>query len=244
MSELLESRLEALARSRGADFFGIADLAPARVEVLRLGGEAVASYPRAVSIGIELSHEIVDRLPEGAVRDVVAAYRGHIDSVKEALRQIEAELADRLRQAGYSALAIPVSERKDERFPESIFSHKLAAHLAGLGWIGKSCLLVTPEVGPRARWTTVLTNAPLAPTGEAEHERCGNCRKCVDICPVGAFSGRGFRAAEPREARFDAFTCDDRCAEVERETGFKTCGLCVYVCPFGRRASERARRAG
>jgi epoxyqueuosine reductase len=240
----LEFRLEALARSYGAGFFGIADLAPAHKEVRRLGGDEVASYPRAVSIGIGLSHEVVDRLPERGEREVAAAYRGHIDEIKEELRQIEAELAGALRRNSHSALVIPVSERKDERYPEAIFSHKLAAHLAGLGWIGKSCLLVTPEVGPRVRWTTVLTDAPLQPSGESEAERCGNCRNCVDICPVGAFSGRDFQAAEPREARFNALACDDYCAEVERKTGFKTCGLCVYVCPFGRRASKRTRRAG
>ena len=166
VTEALESRLEALARSRGARFFGIADLAPAREEVRRLGGEEVASFPRAVSTGIALSHEIVDRLPERRRREVAAAYRGHIDEVKEALRQIEAELTATLRGEGHSTLAIPVSERKDARYPDAIFSHKLAAHLAGLGWIGKSCLLVTPEVGPRVRWTTVLTDAPLEPAGE------------------------------------------------------------------------------
>jgi epoxyqueuosine reductase len=244
MTAPLESRLEALARSRGARFFGTCDLAPAREEVRRLGGEEIASYPRAVSIGIALSHEIVDRLSAWREREVAAAYRGQMDEIKTRLREIGAELAEMLRREGHSALAIPVSERKDERYPEAVFSHKLAARLAGLGWIGKSCLLVTPELGPRARWTTVLADAPLAPTGETLVERCGNCRKCVEICPVGAFSGRGFQAAEPREARFDALACDDYVAEMKRETGFKTCGLCVYVCPFGRRASERARRAG
>jgi epoxyqueuosine reductase QueG len=241
VTEALESRLEALARSRGARFFGIADLAPAREEVRRLGGEEVASFPRAVSTGIALSHEIVDRLPERRRREVAAAYRGHIDEVKEALRQIEAELTATLRGEGHSTLAIPVSERKDARYPDAIFSHKLAAHLAGLGWIGKSCLLVTPEVGPRVRWTTVLTDAPLEPAGELASERCGSCRKCVEICPVEAFSGRAFHADEAREARFDALACDRYIAEAERKTGFKTCGLCVYVCPFGCRASERAR---
>jgi epoxyqueuosine reductase QueG len=239
----LEARLEALVRERGAHFFGIADLAPAREEVRRLGGKAVASFPRAVSIGIALSHEIVDRLPERARPEVAGAYRAHIDEIKDALRRTEAELAEVLRQEGHSTLAIPVSERKDERYPDAIFSHKLAARLAGLGWIGKSCLLVTPEIGPRVRWTTVLTDAPLQPTGEPVAERCGNCRKCIEICPAGAFSGRAFQIGEPREARFDALACDSYMAEVERQTGFKTCGLCAYVCPSGRRASARARLA-
>jgi epoxyqueuosine reductase QueG len=33
--------------------------------------------------------------------------------------------------------------------------------LAGLGWIGKSCSLISPHFGPRLRLVTVLTNAPL-----------------------------------------------------------------------------------
>ena len=244
MTPALGARLEALAKSRGARFFGIADLAPAREEALRLGGDEVAAFPLAISIGIALSHEIVDQLPDARRREVAARYRGHTDEVKETLRRIGAELTDLLREEGHSALAIPVSERKDERYPEAIFSHKLAAHLAGLGWIGKSCLLVTPELGPRVRWTTVLTDAPLQPTDGPGAERCDNCRKCVDICPVEAFSGRAFKVGEPREARFDALACDSYFDRVEKETGYRTCGLCVYACPFGRRAAARETRRG
>jgi epoxyqueuosine reductase len=87
-----------------------------------------------------------------------------------------------------------------------LFSHKLVAHLAGLGWIGKSCLLVTLEVGPRVRWASVLTDAPLM-AGEPLEERCGECRGCVEVCPVGAFSGRSFFSDEPRAARLDVFKC-------------------------------------
>jgi|GEM_PF-5677834 hypothetical protein len=54
MTAPLESRLEALARSRGSRFFGTCDLAPACEEVRRLGGEEIASYPSAVSTGIAL----------------------------------------------------------------------------------------------------------------------------------------------------------------------------------------------
>ncbi|UCG16502.1 MAG: epoxyqueuosine reductase, partial [Phycisphaerales bacterium] len=116
------------------------------------------------------------------------------------------------------------------------FSHKLAAHLAGLGWIGKSCLLITPEVGPRVRWTTVLTDAPLATTGEAMDERCGDCDQCVEICPAGAVTGRAFRADEPRDARFDTSKCDGYFATMkEQDPETAVCGMCLYVCPHGRR---------
>lgn len=120
----------------------------------------------------------------------------------------------------------------DERLL-GLFSHKLAAHLAGLGWIGKSCLLVTPEVGPRVRWASILTDAPL-PAGEPIPQRCGNCRECVEACPAQAFTGRSFRQDESREARFDVFKCREYTREREKAMGVGACGMCVYICPHGR----------
>jgi len=47
--------------------------------------------------------------------------------------------------------------------------------------------------------------------------------------------GRAFHADEPREARFDAPACDRRFREEEARTGIAVCGMCLWVCPFGRR---------
>jgi epoxyqueuosine reductase QueG len=116
-----------------------------------------------------------------------------------------------------------------------MFSHKMAAHLAGLGWIGKSCLLITPQVGPRVRWVSVLTDAPLEVTGEPMVEQCGSCQECVEICPVQAFTGRPFREEEPREMRYDAGKCDRYFRKMKEKNGdLAICGLCLYVCPHGR----------
>jgi len=106
-----------------------------------------------------------------------------------------------------------------------VFSHKLAAHLAGLGWIGKSCLLITPSFGPRVRFVTVLTDAPLSP-GAPLNRKCGKCRACILACPVQAFKGVEFRATDPVETRFDRWVCEEY-----RRT--HPCGLCVAKCPFG-----------
>lgn len=124
--------------------------------------------------------------------------------------------------------------RTVDREIRSIFSHKLAAHLAGLGWIGKNCFLVTPDHGPRVRWVSVLTDAPLQPTGTPMDPRCGNCTVCIDICPEKAFTGRMFAATEPREARFDASACDRHFWELEQAHGVPVCGLYLYACPWGR----------
>jgi epoxyqueuosine reductase len=116
-----------------------------------------------------------------------------------------------------------------------MFSHKLGAHLAGHGWIGKSCLLVTKEHGPRVRFVSVLTDAPLTPNGGPMGQRCGDCTECVDICPVQAFAGKNFREDEPREKRYDARRCCDYFAAMKAEGKLKVCGMCLYVCPYGRK---------
>ena len=232
----LDGKVRVRAEGIGADFFGVADLSPAYEAILEQGGPVIAEFPRAISIGIVLPHAIVDQLPQRADRAVAMTYRHHAyDVVNQRLDHIASQLSSVLQREGYSALPVPASQTVDEERLCGIFSHKMTAHLAGLGWIGKSCLLVTPEVGPRVRWATVLTDAPLKATGEPMEVRCGKCQQCVEICPAQAFTGQPFREGEPREVRFAAHKCREYRAEMEEATGLRTCGLCLYVCPHGRK---------
>jgi epoxyqueuosine reductase len=218
-----------------ADFLGVADLSLAQEAVLEQGGDLVAGYPRAVSLGISLLHPLVDQLPRRAERAVAVGYRQNAyDIINLRLDQLSSRVGSWLQRRGYKALPIPASKRVDDARICGLFSHKLATHLAGLGWIGKSCLLITPEAGPRVRWVTVLTDAPLQATGTPMEQRCGDCQQCVQVCPVQAFTGRPFITSEPREARFDARKCDDYFVEMERMGGIAVCGMCLYICPYGK----------
>ncbi len=231
----LDDKVQRMAIDLGTDFYGIADTAPARDFIFQQGGDIAGSYPRAISIGIALLNPIVDQLPRRFEMGVAVSYRHHAyDAINDRLDSIASRLGSLLQNEGYRAYPIPASKRADDERICAVFSHKLAAHLAGLGWIGKSCLLVTPEAGPRVRLATVLTDAPLKPTGHAMESRCGDCRECVDVCPVGAFTGRPFLEAEPREARYDARRCEQYHQELERKNGVGVCGMCLYICPFGK----------
>jgi epoxyqueuosine reductase QueG len=66
-------------------------------------------------------------------------------------------------------------------------------------------------------------------------QKCGNCTECVDICPTRAFTGRAFDEHEPREARYDPKKCADYFAEMRARNQIDVCGMCVYVCPWGRK---------
>lgn len=233
----LENELRDSVMGWGADYFGIADLTLAREAILEQGGREIAQYPRSLSVGIALFHTIVDQLPRRPDRSVAVSYRSHCyDIINARLDQIISLAASTLQRRGYSAFPIPAAKRVDDDRICAIFSHKLSAHLAGLGWIGKNCLLITPDMGPRVRWATVLTDAPLATTGRPIDARCGDCRECVDICPIKGFTGRPFRAEEPRAVRFDAGKCDRYFSKMkEKDAETAVCGLCLYTCPYGRR---------
>ncbi|MDD1716610.1 MAG: epoxyqueuosine reductase, partial [Methanolinea sp.] len=225
MSSSLDARIRSLAFSLGADYFGIADLGQARDFIRRMGGDRVARYPVAVAIGIRLSDDLVDLLPEGDTEGAILYRHNGYEVLNQMLDQIAVRVANEIQQAGYRAFPVPASRRTDDREIRGIFSQKLAAHLAGHGWIGKNCLLVTPDHGPRVRWVSVLSDAPLEPMGTPLESGCGDCTACVDICPSRAFTGRPFHPDEPRDARFDAAACDRYFRETEKEKGVAICGL-------------------
>ncbi len=238
--DVLEKHLRAEALTLSADYFGVADLSPAQGLVREQGGQMMAQFPRAISVGVVMPFAIVEHLARHKDKRVATAYHSHsYEILNRRLDEITSQLSSTLQREGYRAFPVPASQRVDEERLYGLFSHKLAAHLAGLGWIGKSCLLVTPEVGPRVRWASILTDASLT-AGQPLAERCGECMECVETCPAHAFSGRNFQAGEPREARFDVFECNGYLRQREEQVSVRVCGMCVYVCPYGRRQGRGA----
>ena len=228
----LRGKLESLAKEMGATYFGIADLTPARQRISEQGGEFLTQFPRAVSHGFVLTDGIVNTLVHHKNIAALNTYWHYVYRIiNPRLDSISMMLAQSLDKAGFQAFVVPSSQTVDRTKLASVFSHKLAAHLAGLGWIGKSALLITPEHGPRVRWGTVLTDAPLE-TGTPMEEMCRDCRACVKGCPAHAFTGQAFDKTRPRSEIFAAESCDHYLSK--REALHTACGMCVYICPFGR----------
>ncbi len=226
--------LAKLAKRLGADMFGVADLTVAHDFVCKHGGEYLGKYSRAISIGIRLLDAVVDELYRHEDPPVIYTYKALWTSVNSRLDHIALLLAKRIQEEGYRAYLIPASQTINSNKHIGAISHKFVSNLAGLGWIGKSCLLITPNYGPRVRLATILTNAPLK-TGSPIDEKCNDCRKCVEICPVKAFTGVTFNPSEPRETRFNANLCSNYRKERDKKLGaiYMSCGLCVYICPYG-----------
>ena len=61
------------------------------------------------------------------------------------------------------------------------------AATAGLGWHGKSTMLIDEKLGTWFFLAEILTTIEL-PADEPVRERCGSCERCIRACPTGAIT--------------------------------------------------------
>jgi epoxyqueuosine reductase len=115
---------------------------------------------------------------------------------------------------------------------------KPLAAAAGIGWQGKHTNLVSREHGSWLFLGAILTAAELPPDA-AEEDRCGSCRRCLDVCPTDAF---------PAPYTLDARRCLSYLsiehkghipAEFRSSMGNRVfgCDDCLAVCPWNKFAA-------
>lgn len=210
---------------QGADLVGFADLS----DVESMG------YPRAVVVAIRLAQDVVREIEGGPTKAYYDAYH----DTNRRLDELVVKAEKRLKEEGYRAYAlqrslVPIS--KDHRTPLPL---KTIAYRTGLGWIGKSNLLLTPEYGGAFRLSAVLTDAPFETSEERMPSRCGSCTICVEGCPAKALTGNVWEAGMEREKMFDAFACADManrlCEENFGISDAEICGICFANCPYTKR---------
>ena len=217
--------LEKLAWQEGISLLGIADLLPIR-EAFHPSLQCIASgLPLGISLGLRLSNAIVDQLEGGPT----LLYKHHYKAANYRLDQVALRFAHHIQEQGYSALPVPASQMVDWEGQKGHLSHKLVARFGGLGWIGRSSLLVNPKYGARVRYATILTDMPLMPDRPLDLQ-CGDCRACIPLCPAAAIS----------EAGYDMGACVEMLKEFSsrRGIGVLICGMCVQACPFPRAGSR------
>ncbi|MHB8836340.1 MAG: NADH-quinone oxidoreductase subunit I [Candidatus Methylomirabilia bacterium] len=187
-------------------------------------GAEIAHLDRAISIGV------ARRLNEDTLGILTRLQ-------KRAVRHLKAQ--------GFRTLALPPdSDRKKDTFVSklySLFNHKMAATSAGIGWVGKNGLLISPEHGPRLSLATVLTDAPLPGDAPFETSLCGPCTLCRDHCPSQAITGAEWSRSKPFVELVRLGECRGHKAAKRQVTGKPNCGLCITVCPYGRKSVELSR---
>ncbi len=120
---------------------------------------------------------------------------------------------------------------------------------AGLGFIGKNCMLINPEIGCKIFLGEIITNLKLEydePIVESrvrciapsESTLCSSCDKCIKVCPTGVLR---------HDDLFDASRCINYLTieykgEIPNELAEKIgnrlfgCEDCINICPYQKNA--------
>ena len=233
----LNRKITNLLKSNYVDYIGFANLKLYQHELNEFGGNIVKGYNSGISIGIVIPDSIVDYLPQRSDLNVSCEYKIHgYDVLNQRLILIASVVSSYLNQKGFRSLPISASDRTNEDNAIPTVSHKMIAHIAGLGWIGKNCLLITKKHGPRVRFISILTNAPLKTVDNPLAQQCNDCEECMNACPVKAIIGKNFIQGESREERFDFLKCQNYFEKMKKTKKYDVCGMCLFSCPHGKKS--------
>jgi len=181
----LREEISSMARGMGIDKVGfttrerLAD-APPSADL----GYLLPSARSAISLAVALDKPAI-RAYLGKV-DQMAHSRDHIASYMK-LVDVSRAIQELLRDRGYeAATSWPNFEyRKGQPFMAMVppLSHRYVAVASGIGWIGWSGNVFTPEYGATVSLISVVTSAELEPDDPLEQvDICKDCRLCVTSC--------------------------------------------------------------
>jgi len=213
--------------------FGVADLRG-------LLEKKYDKYPFGISVGKRLNNNIVNNITSGPTLEYYHHYKHTNRELSAVAHCIKSELHKMKIETMVIEPTVDTEVKKFEHYLKTLtveVSHKMVATRAGLGWIGKTDLLISKAFGPRLRLVSLLiNNYPDHDSKPIEKSRCGNCSICVEKCPAGAANGKLWNIKVHRNLFFDAHKCRKTCGELAMKrlnVNVRICGMCVAVCPIG-----------
>ena len=197
----------------------------------------------------------VGRLMEGAQSVVVCAvsYKspisgGYADSdrckiASYACNRDYHKSIKKMLQALLSQLREHYPELQGRAFVDSapLLEKQLAVE-AGLGWIGRQSLLITPEFGSYVLLgELVLDDVADSYDSPCDSVGCGECHRCVDACPTGAI------AAPMTINTAHCISCrtieSDNTSAIDLHGWIFGCDECQNCCPYNKCAAEHRNAA-
>jgi len=225
------AEIKAVAKLFGADLAGIAEYDErwtysASVDIRDFSARR-NDLPDDITHVIVLGHEMDKSLVDGYPSALAGTATGLEYSRETA---IVIQLASYIRNLGYQA--IPSMNDTGLAIPLAI--------VAGLGEYARNQLVITPEFGPRVRFSKVYTSLPLVadkPSRPGVAAYCQICTKCASACPPRALP---FGDANSKALNRSTISGVVKwSADCEKCFGYwakmkSDCAICMRVCPFNR----------
>jgi len=171
--------LRSFVRNLGIDLVGIADLKLLKGMPFGIAFDSerfLKNYPYAIVMGAQLG-----KLGQKASGKETALF----------LEKAALEVMCLLEEKRYRALTIHWEDEFDPVRRMGFMSLKVLAKGAGLGWQGRSLVVVSPKYGPIHRLIAVLTSMDLQADAPVPNQ-CDECSICVEKCPTGALTLMAF----------------------------------------------------
>jgi epoxyqueuosine reductase len=183
---------------------------------------------------------------DDAARGTIARYARGRDYHKVIRRKLGA-LLRWLEE--YAGTPLPLARACVDTSP--VLERELAQR-AGLGWFGRSTMLINPKRGSYFFLATLLVELEFDELDRPfEQDHCGTCNACVDACPTGALLGRNGTGAPVIDAtRCISYLTIEHRGVIPRElrpligNRIFGCDICQEVCPFSRKFSTLSSEPG
>lgn len=139
-------------------------------------------------------------------------------------------ITDYLRENGFGAQASHPAG--------GMVTYPSLAQEANLGWVGRSHLLITPELGPRQKIAAIFTSIENLPQVESnEHswisDYCKNCGKCMRKCPEKAIIEKEISNEDFVKESPDSILTTEIKVDVCKGCN-DACTICMKECPFNK----------
>jgi len=171
----------------------------------------------ALILGMELDWNEIKSAP--SINCGMEAFRVYYE-----LGDLTIQLTEYLKSLGYK------SEAHHPFGGKLLFPPHAVA--AGLGFMGRNGLVITPEYGPRQRWGIISTDAeiPAPPQKDlkALEDYCNECGACIRSCLGGAAYETPIHYNDS-----PAITHIDRSKCIDSLINNNYCSVCLKVCPLG-----------
>ncbi len=113
---------------------------------------------------------------------------------------------------------------------------------AGLGWIGRNTMMITPRNGSFFFIAEIITDLELNYDPPFGGNYCGDCTRCMDACPTGAITGLRQLDASRCISYLTIELKDEIPNEFKdsMESWIFGCDICQDVCPWNRFSLQHA----